>query len=423
MITKNQINNLPNTIGLYFFKNNKVINYIGKSVNIKARVLSHLENAKLDNKERLIIDNSNKIETIVTESEFKALILEAKLIREFQPKYNSIWKDDKSPLYVKITNNDEFPKIVITRKPSDKSLYFGPFSSVRMVEKIINDIRRIIPFCTQKKISKKACFYSKINLCDPCPNEINNCRDEACLVLKKQYKKNIKQVISILNGNVKEIINSLNHQLNILIRDEHYEEAIVIRNKIFRFNRLLSLKDDYDFSVNNNEKRIGKLLVILKKYFPKIKALNRIETYDISNLGLKQAVGSMVVMKDGQIDKKEYRKFKIKQFGLRSDFDRLKEVINRRLKQKWMFPDLIIIDGGKPQIKAILTVFEFNKISIPLVGIAKNPDRVIVGIEGYPNLFLKNDSSVLNVIRLMRDESHRFARKYHLFLRSKDFLI
>ena len=171
--------------------------------------------------------------------------------------------------------------------------------------------------------------------------------------LKKQYKKNIKQVISILNGNVKEIINSLNHQLNILIRDEHYEEAIVIRNKIFRFNRLLSLKDDYDFSVNNNEKRIGKLLVILKKYFPKIKALNRIETYDISNLGLKQAVGSMVVMKDGQIDKKEYRKFKIKQFGLRSDFDRLKEVINRRLKQKWMFPDLIIIDGGKPQIKAI----------------------------------------------------------------------
>ena len=241
--------------------------------------------------------------------------------------------------------------------------------------------------------------------------------------LKKQYKKNIKQVISILNGNVKEIINSLNHQLNILIRDEHYEEAIVIRNKIFRFNRLLSLKDDYDFSVNNNEKRIGKLLVILKKYFPKIKALNRIETYDISNLGLKQAVGSMVVMKDGQIDKKEYRKFKIKQFGLRSDFDRLKEVINRRLKQKWMFPDLIIIDGGKPQIKAILTVFEFNKISIPLVGIAKNPDRVIVGIEGYPNLFLKNDSSVLNVIRLMRDESHRFARKYHLFLRSKDFLI
>jgi len=150
MITKSQIDNLPSTIGIYFFKNDKVINYIGKSVNIKSRVSSHLENAKLDNKEKLIIKNSNIVEAVATESEFKALILEAKLIRELQPKYNSIWKDDKSPLYIKITVKEEFPKIIITRKPSDGSLYFGPFSSVRMVEKIINDIRRIIPFCTQK---------------------------------------------------------------------------------------------------------------------------------------------------------------------------------------------------------------------------------------------------------------------------------
>src|SRR3989339_1952542 len=117
MITKSQANNLPNTIGLYLFKNNKTINYIGKSVNIKARILSHLENAKLDNKERLIIKNSNKIGTIITESEFKALILEAKLIRQLQPKYNSIWKDDKSPLYIMISTTEEYPKITITRKP------------------------------------------------------------------------------------------------------------------------------------------------------------------------------------------------------------------------------------------------------------------------------------------------------------------
>jgi len=418
MITKSQTNNLPNTIGLYLFKNNKVINYIGKSVNIKARILSHFENAKLDNKERLIIKNSNKIETIITESEFKALILEAKLIRELQPKYNSIWKDDKSPLYIKITIQNEFPKIIITRKESDKqNLYFGPFSSVRMVEKIINDIRRIIPFCTQKKISKKACFYSKIGLCNPCPNEIKNITD------KKQYKKNIRQVISILKGNVKVIINGLNTQLNILIKNNQYEQAIIIRNKIFRFDRLLNLKDESEFFQNNNEKSLDEMLINLKKYFPQLNNLDRIETYDISNLGLKQAVGSMVVMKNNQIDKKEYRKFKIKQVGLRSDFDRLKEVVNRRLQQKWPIPDLIIIDGGRPQIKAILNIFESNKILIPLIGIAKNPDRVIVGAEGFPNLFLKNDSKILNVIRLLRDESHRFARKYHLFLRTKDFLL
>ncbi|PJA55284.1 hypothetical protein CO165_04410 [Candidatus Roizmanbacteria bacterium CG_4_9_14_3_um_filter_33_18] len=424
MITRNQIDNLPNTIGLYLFKKNEIINYIGKSVNIKARLLSHLENAKLDNKERLIIDNSNKIETIVTESEFKALIIEAKLIRELQPKYNSIWKDDKSPLYIKITIKDEFPKIIITRKEFDKkSLYFGPFSSVRMIEKIINDIRRIIPFCTQKKISKKACFYSKIGLCHPCPNKIDRCKGEVRLALKHQYKKNINQVVSILNGNVKEIIKNLNKQLNVLIKNNQYEQAIIIRNKIFRFDQLLNLRDDMEFFINNNEKNLEEMSVILKKYFPQLNKINRIETYDISNLGLKQAVGSMVVMKNNQIDKKEYRRFKIKQTGLKSDFDRLKEVVIRRLKQNWPVPDLIIIDGGRPQIKAILKIFYDNKIIIPLIGIAKNPDRVIVGIEGYPNLFFKNDSKVLNIIRLLRDESHRFARKYHLFLRSKDFLL
>jgi excinuclease ABC subunit C len=121
--------------------------------------LSHLENSKLDNKERLIIDNSNKIETIVTESEFKALIMEAKLIRELQPKYNSIWKDDKSPLYIKITIKDEFPKVIITRKPSDIFILWC-FSSVSG-KKIINDIRRIIPFLYPKR-SVKACFYSKL---------------------------------------------------------------------------------------------------------------------------------------------------------------------------------------------------------------------------------------------------------------------
>src|SRR3989339_786176 len=134
MITRNQVKDLPSTIGLYLFKKDKIINYIGKSVNIKTRVSSHLENAKLDNKERLIIHNSNTVEIITTESEFKALILEAKLIKEFQPKYNSIWKDDKSPLYIKITIKDEFPKVGLVRKELDKqNLYFGPFSSVRMV--------------------------------------------------------------------------------------------------------------------------------------------------------------------------------------------------------------------------------------------------------------------------------------------------
>jgi excinuclease ABC subunit C len=230
-------------------------------------------------------------------------------------------------------------------------------------------------------------------------------------------------VVSILRGNVKKINNNFQLQLDSLIKNRQYEKAIVIRNKIFRFDRLMNLKNDSEFFYNNTEKKLEEMLVALKKYFFRLVKLERIETYDISNLGLNQAVGSMVVMKNSQIDKSEYRRFKIKKVGLRSDLDRLKEIITRRLKQSWPVPDLMIIDGGRPQIKMVRKVFQENKIEIPLLGIAKNPDRVIIGIDNYPDLFLKNDSPVLNVIRLLRDESHRFARKYHLFLRSKDFLL
>ena len=301
--------------------------------------------------------------------------------------------------------------------------FIESISSTKIAETIISDIRKIIPFCTQKKISNKACFYSKIGLCNPCPNEINNRTDETDQILKKMYKKYINQVVSILKGNTKTIIKAMKQRLNELAKNNKYEEAIVVRNKMLRFDRLLDLRDDLEFFPNDNENKLKEMLVVLKKYFSQLVKLARIETYDISNIGLSQAVGSMVVMKNSQIDKGEYRRFKIKQAGLRSDFDRLKEVISRRLKQPWPLPDLIIIDGGRPQIKAIIKVFQENQINIPLLGIAKNPDRVIVGVDGFPNLFLKNNSKVLNIIRILRDESHRFARKYHLFLRSKDFLL
>lgn len=429
MITRKEIGRLPNTIGIYIFKKDEAINYIGKSVNIKARVSSHLENSKLDNKERLIINNSDTIKVITTESEFKALILEAKLIREFQPKYNSIWKDDKSPLYIKLTMKEKYPKVFLTRKPSSaeategkktdkQNLYFGPFSSTRTAVTIISDIRKIIPFCTQKKVTSRACFYSKIGLCNPCPNEIQS-QD-----MQKQYRKNINQVASILKGNITNIVKSFYQQLKIFTKNKQYEKAIIIRNKILRFNKLLQLKvDGEEFLINKNNNSLTIMLIELKKYFPLLNKLERIETYDISNLALKQAVGSMVVMKNSQIDKNEYRRFKIKKIGLRSDIGRLGEVIERRLKQSWPTPDLIIIDGGRLQLKTVRTIFEKNRTNIPLLGIVKNPDRVIIGIDGYPNMFLKNNSPILNVVRLLRDESHRFARKYHLFLRSKDFLI
>lgn len=419
MINKKLVNYLPSTFGVYIFKRKNEILYVGKSINIKVRVLSHLKNALMDKKDFLIISLSDSVESKITENEFKALLLESYLIKKHQPKYNVICKDGKSYLYIKITIKDNFPKILLCRKEDDgKSIYFGPFSSVKVVTELINDIRHVIPFCTQKNISKHPCFYSKIGLCNPCPNKA------LTTVQKKEYKNNIKKVTAILNGKTELIIKNLNRQLKTLIKEEKFEEAIIIRNKIFRLERLihfpLTNNDFFTSKIVNYSNDLNKMI---KSYYPNLKRIKRIEGYDISNLGQDYATASMVVVENNIFDKKQYRKFKIKNIKNRSDSNRLNEVMTRRLKNNWPIPDLMIIDGGIPQVLEIVRLIKSLNKNIPVIGIAKNPDRLVVGVDNFPVIKPSLFSKGFNLIRSIRDESHRFAKKYHLFLRDKDFLI
>lgn len=434
MITSEQINKLPSDIGVYIFKNKDTILYIGKSINIKARVKSHFENAKLDRKESLIINNSEKIETIVVENEFRALLLESELIKKFHPKYNVIWKDGKSYLYIKITIKDDFPKVLLSRKldsvkvSSDEgNLFFGPFSSSRITQSLINDIRRIIPFCTEKNISRTPCFYEKINLCSPCPNYIVNLKDEKIRKdLKKIYRKNIRKVTKILEGSVVEILNQLYRQLKSLIKTKKYEEAISVRNKIFRLEGLINrptTENKFYIDKNSSDKKIEIFLREMQKFYPQLEKLNRIEAYDISNLKEDHQVGSMVVLTNGLPDKNQYRRFRIKNQKLKSDFERLNEVITRRFKNNWPMPDLIIVDGGRPQVRVVLKTLRKINQMIPVIGIAKNPDRIIISADSFFTIRFPQINPAFDIVKLIRDESHRFAKKYHLYLRAKDFLV
>ena len=159
---------LPSSTGIYTFKKGENIIYIGKSVNIKVRISSHFKNALIDVKEKAIVTESDAIEYTLTDTEFNALLMESRLIQKYHPKYNSIWRDDKSYLYVKITITEAYPKLFFVRKENDgKSLYFGPFSSLQTIRDILKIIRNVYPYCTQKKITKTSCFYSKLNLCNP----------------------------------------------------------------------------------------------------------------------------------------------------------------------------------------------------------------------------------------------------------------
>lgn len=427
---------IPSTSGVYlFYEKDKVI-YVGKSVNLRARIRSHFKNAKIDNKEKMIVEKTTKIETKVTESDFLATLLEAELIKKHQPKYNLRWKDDKNFLYIKITIKDEYPKLFPVRKENDgKSLYFGPFSSTQSVNFLLRELRRIIPFCTQKKTQNHPCFYAKLGLCQPCPGYIKMLEEKKeknqkeIDALKKEYKKNIKNIIEILQGKFERIIHSLKKRMKKLSQKEKFEEALKIRQKIEQLEELIYKISftERESSTFWKEKDLQKeLKEFLTKYYPSFSKTKiiKIEAYDISNFFGQQAVGSMIVFTNGFPNKSEYRRFKIKNQPSHADTLMLKEILKRRFaKKEWELPQIIVIDGGRPQWQAASLVLKEKKLKIPIIGLAKSPDRLVVGEEKPKTIKLPGNSFLFNFFRYLRDESHRFAKKYHLYLRKKKMML
>ncbi len=409
--TKN-IKDLKGFAGVYTYTLKGKPLYIGKSTNVKARLLSHLENARVNKREALYVHHADTIELQQTDSELNALLLESKLIQTHKPKYNVRWMDDKSYLYIKITTKDTFPKIFAVRKETDKrSTYFGPFASQEVVDLLLGTIRKIFPFCTQKEIGKRPCFYAKLGLCNPCPNTITTAEE------KTLYRKNIRSVIRALTGNSSFLEEMISKKIKKLAQAERYEEAMKLRNvlyslKHFYTHKVFDLQDNHSF--NRSGEMITSLTSLLIPFFPAIKSLHRIECYDISNTSQQQPTASMVVYIDGQITKSEYKKFKIGKQNAKGDFAMLREAVTRRLKNNWSKPDLIILDGGKPQLRAVLSATD-----IPMIGIAKHPDRLVIGTAGLPTVRPRLNNPGLHLVQQLRDEAHRFAKKYHTMLRSR----
>lgn len=445
---------VASTTGVYVYKQMGTPIYIGKAVNLKARLLSHEQNALQDAKEAKIVTSADSIELIYTDSEFLALVLEAKLISSIKPRYNVRWRDDKSHLYIKITMRDPFPKVFITRRENDgKSRYFGPFDSMKSVETLVKQIRRIVPFCTQKTIHKGACFYHKIGLCDPCPNIVEHDTEPEKSRGKKRYRAQITTIVRVLDGKTDLVFRSLRKEIHDLTDTQHYEEAMKRRDAMRQLELLIMHGSFIDGNIhlyNRSEQALAALQTILKPYYPSLSDLHRIECYDNSTLSFQNSTASMVVFTDGMVDKKEYRRFKLRTKP-NNDFDMMKEVITRRLKNtRWPTPDLIIIDGGKPQVRAVQKIISANSQfspsagraisknqkeqklmenwnliieNLPIIGLAKNPDRIVVGIGNLPTIRPERHNLGYRLLQHMRDEAHRFAKKYHTYLRNHSEMV
>jgi excinuclease ABC subunit C len=421
---------LPESAGIYVFFNQKTPIYIGKAINLKRRVSSYFD-IDLGIKTLIMINEAKELSYVRVFSELEALLLEAKLIRYYMPKYNIAAKDDKHPLYIQITK-EKFPRVITVRKIDLRQglslSSYGPFPSSGNVRAVLKMIRRIFPY-SDHKLGKRGCLYSHIGLCKPCPNEISNIKNlKSKSEIGKKYCKNIQHIKSILDGKITSVQSVLIKEMKKASVDQNYELASQIRDQIERIEYITRPQIPTEYYMQNpnlyediRKKELVELKTILiRRNLINVK-LNRIECYDISHLGGTNTTASMVTFINGEADKTFYRHFRIRQIKGNSDIDSLKEVIKRRITHlgDWGKPDLIIVDGGVAQVRAFTNMIYIMKVGIPVIGIAKNPDRLIIGDQKINLQGGTLQVPAFNLIRRMRDEAHRFARSYHHKLVSK----
>lgn len=426
------INKIPSDSGVYQFidKNSQVL-YVGKAKDLKKRVSSYFGDKKLDNKTDILVRQVKYVKTIPVETELDAFLLEANLIKNLEPKYNFALKDDKSYIYITITN-EEFPRVLISRRTKDKNVTsYGPFPSKGIVKVIVAYLRRIFPFCTQSPHIKRSCFYAHLGLCNPCPAEIKKLKGAKRRSAKALYLKNIRNIRFILCGKSTKLLKKLKKEMIEKSASLEFEKAASLRDKVNKLNCLYKLRDlSSRYMENSNflKERVNRerkdLELLLKKHFYNINKLNRIECYDVSNISGTMATGAMITFTDGKPAKKYYRRFKIKRKDHKDDFSQLKEILTRRLKHTdWPLPDLLVVDGGKPQLKAFGQVLKQLDFSLPYIGLAKQEEQIVIPEgEKYLRVKLRRCSYALQLIQRVRDEAHRFAHKYHQLLRLKHLL-
>jgi excinuclease ABC subunit C len=478
-LERSQYGQLPKEPGVYLFIGGKNdVLYVGKAKELKARVTSYFQNPSLlEEKTRVLVSQIKKIHAIIVESELESLLLEAHLIKKYRPKYNIRMSDDKMYPLIRITLKDKYPAVLYARRSDDpSSTYFGPFPSAGTVKSVLRTIRRIFPFHSTPNHPKRLCLYHHLGLC-PCLTAQDTEEN------RKEYRKNIRQIIRFLEGETKSIIRDLEKERDTASKSEDFEKAAVLQRKIDSLTYITQpFRKPFEYDLNPNlrsdlrQAELKGLQNALQDAGLTTQHLGKIECYDISNTQGTNATASLVVLTEGEIDKNKYRKFKIKKDGKPNDFAMMAETLTRRLKHtEWEYPDLLIVDGGKGQVSAALEIFKEKNITIPLIGLAKREETIIIPVDQenftspiesnnhvIPGLFtltgtrnlssgetttkqtgikgsftrklygtneenfvevsLPDNSPSLHLIQRIRNEAHRFAITYHRKLRSKNVL-
>ncbi len=420
----------PQTPGVYLMKDaaGRVI-YIGKAKNLRARASSYfLKAAEQDRRTAELVREIRDIDFLEAESEVDALLLESRLIKDVQPRFNSDLKDDKTFPYLQITTHEDYPRVEFTREPRRKGVkLYGPFPSAGSLRGAMVVLQRIFKFrtCTldieaddRKWQWFRPCLLASIGQCTaPCNLRIS----------KEDYRRDIMRLRTFLDGNKKRLLEEMRREMMAASQELAFEKAARLRDEI-RLLETLDERGDLEEHVQPEVFLVDpkKGLAGLKSVLKLEKTPRVIEGVDIAHLGGSETVASLVQFLDGLPFKPGYKRYRIKSVDGIDDFKSIHEVVSRRfarlVREGISLPDIFLIDGGKGQLSAAVAAVQALGIEPPcMISLAKREEEVFVPGRSEP-LKISKDAYSLRLLEYVRDEAHRFAQHYHHLLRRKKTL-
>lgn len=424
---------LPNKPGVYFMRDRhgKII-YVGKAVSLRNRVRSYFRNSTLrkgEPKLRGLIRQIADFDILELRSDAEATITEGRLIKEYRPRYNVLFRDDKRFILLRIDPAEPFPRFTTCRfKKDDAAVYFGPYANSAAAYAAKEFV--------EKKFGLRVCRPRVPGPADHthCMNDVIRFCSAPCIgkVSPDTYRARVEEALAFMRGERPDLLMEVRAAMEAAAEKQQFERAAALRDSYFLLHEAVKrrIRGAKSLAIKSDEAMAG--VRELQESLGLDQAPRVIETYDISNISGTFAVGSMVCAVDGLPQRNRYRLFRIKTVEGQDDPRMMAEVIRRRytrvLAEKTALPDLIIVDGGITQLRAARKELDqLGLIDLPAVGLAKRFEEIYpmaLAYEGTGSyrvapIRLPEHSHAIKVCRQIRDEAHRFALTYHRRLRLK----
>jgi excinuclease ABC subunit C len=417
----------PATPGVYLMKDaaGNVI-YVGKAKALRVRTAYYFKHeATIDPRTCELVKHIADIDFIPCDTEVDALLREARLIKDIRPKFNKDLKDGKSFPYIQVRTREEYPRVEITRTPRRRGVrLYGPFLSKARLKDAINVLQKVLKFRTCALDIKsdddrwrwfRPCLLHSIRQCTaPCNFRVS----------REDYRKQIRKLILVLEGKTGKLFRRMEAEMKEASAALNFEKAARLRDEIAALKKL-ELRGEVDTHVQPEVFHIDpkKGLRGLQKVLGLAKTPRSIEGMDIAHLSGEDTVASLVSFLDGLPFKDGYRKFKIKSVRGVDDFASMREVVSRRFKRLHdddaVFPDILLIDGGKGQLNAAMDAFRAIGVDPPtVISLAKQEEEIFRPGEAE-SIKLSRHSAALRLLQYVRDEAHRFAQHYLHTLRRR----